>query len=163
MDYILSPVYFDDSLIGFFYGAATKNRCGIGICLKLSSDHIYQAYFAGGEGSNIKAEIQGLWGLLHLASMLSLSNLMVVGDSKSTIDWIKGETKLNCLYLSHWKERIKNMQDKFESISFMHVHRNFNIVVDQLSKQALNCTHGWFFIEELVKGAIAHVDRLPMF
>jgi ribonuclease HI len=163
LDYILSPVYFDDSPIGFFDGAATENRCGIGICLKLSSDHIYQAYFAGGEGSNMKAEIQGLWGLLHLASLLSLSNLMVVGDSKSTIDWIKGETKLNCLYLSPWQERIRNMQDKFESISFMHVHRNFNIVVDQLSKQALNCTPGWFFIEELVEGAVAHVDRLPMF
>jgi hypothetical protein len=93
----------------------------------------------------MKAEIQGLWGLLHLASLLSLSNLMVVGDSKSTIDWIKGETKLNFLYLSPWQERIRNMQDKFESISFLHVHRNLNIVVDQLSKQALNCTPGWFF------------------
>jgi hypothetical protein len=47
----------------------TGNRCGIGICLKFSSDHIYKAYFAGGEGSNMKAELQGLWGLLHLASL----------------------------------------------------------------------------------------------
>jgi len=55
----------------------------------------------------MKVELLGLWGLLHLASLLSLSSLMVDGDSKSTIDWIKGEIKMNCLYLSHWQERIK--------------------------------------------------------
>ena len=45
----------------------------------------------------------------------------------------------------------------------MHVHRNFNYVTDQLSKKGLNFPPGWFFIEELVEGAVAHADRIPMY
>jgi hypothetical protein len=62
LDFILNPIYFDDNPIGFFDGAAVGNTCGIGIYLKISSDHIVKAHFVGGTGNNMKAELMGLLG-----------------------------------------------------------------------------------------------------
>ena len=143
LDFIDNPIYFDDSPIGFFDGVVDGGICGIGLFLKLSNDHFYKAHFAGGEGSNMKAEILGLWGLLHFAASLSINRMMVVGDSKVAIDWIKGKANLNLLYLSAWKDKIWRLKDSFKGLKFMHVHRIFNSVADQLSKKALKCTIGW--------------------
>jgi len=38
---------------------------------------------------------------------LSISKLMVVGDSKVTIDWINDRSNLNLIYLHNWKEQIR--------------------------------------------------------
>jgi len=111
LDSILSPVYFDDSSIGFFDGASSGNRCRIGLFIKLRNAHNFKSFFAGGEGNNMKVELLGLWGLLHLATLLSLSRLMIVGDSKATIEWIKGVSRLNCIYLRPWQQKIKTLQD----------------------------------------------------
>jgi len=48
LDYIISPIYFDDSPIGFFDGASLGNICGIGLYLKFSSIHTFKEYFVGG-------------------------------------------------------------------------------------------------------------------
>jgi hypothetical protein len=87
-NYILNPVFFDENPIRLFDGATVDNNCGINIFLKINSDHFYRAHFAGGKGNNMKDEILGLWGLLHFAYRLSISKMMVVGDSKVAIDWI---------------------------------------------------------------------------
>jgi len=86
IDYILNPVFFDENPIGFFDGAVVDDLCGIGIFLKINSEHFYIAQFAGDKGNNMKEEILGLWGLLHFASRLFISKMMVVGDSKVDID-----------------------------------------------------------------------------
>jgi hypothetical protein len=41
MDYILSPVDFDNSTIGFFDGVVARGICGVGLFLKLNIDHLY--------------------------------------------------------------------------------------------------------------------------
>jgi len=48
LGYILNPVYFDDSPIGFFDGAADGGFCGIGLLLKISKDRYFKPHFAGG-------------------------------------------------------------------------------------------------------------------
>jgi hypothetical protein len=100
MEYILNPIFFYDTPIGFFDGAADDSVCGIGIYLKITSDHIVKAYFAGGNGNNMKVELLGLWGLLLLSSSFSIKKMMVVGDSKVTIDWINSKSSLNLIYLN---------------------------------------------------------------
>jgi hypothetical protein len=85
MEYILNLVYFDDTLIGLFDGATVGGLCGIGIFLKIGSDHFFRVHFAGGEGNNMKTNIMGLWGLLHFASSLSINKMVVVGDLKVAI------------------------------------------------------------------------------
>jgi hypothetical protein len=61
MEFILNPIYFDDTPIVFFYGAAYDNICGIGINLKITTDHTVKAHFAGGNGNNMKVELLGIW------------------------------------------------------------------------------------------------------
>jgi hypothetical protein len=92
LDFILNPIYFDDNPIGFFDGAAVGNNCGIGLYLKISSEHTVKAHFAGGTGNNMKAELLGLWGILLLSSFFTIKKLMVAGDSKVTIDWINSKS-----------------------------------------------------------------------
>jgi hypothetical protein len=48
-DYILNLVFFDENPIGFFDGVVVDDNCGVGIFIKLNSDHIYRAHFAGGK------------------------------------------------------------------------------------------------------------------
>jgi len=86
LDLLLNPTYFDDNPIGFFDGATAENKCGTWIYLKISFRHTVKAHFAGGTWNNIKAELMGLWGVLLLTTQLSIKSLMVVGDSKVTID-----------------------------------------------------------------------------
>jgi len=54
IDYILNPFFFDDNPIGFFDGAVVDDHCGIGIFLKINSEHFYRAHFASGKGNNMK-------------------------------------------------------------------------------------------------------------
>ena len=56
MDYILSPVYFENKPIGFFDGDAAGGKCGVGIFLKFSSKHVVKATLVVGEGTNIKID-----------------------------------------------------------------------------------------------------------
>jgi hypothetical protein len=60
VEYILNPVYFEEKPIGFFYGEVVNDNCGCGIYIKLSAQHVDKAYFAGGQGNNMKAKIIGL-------------------------------------------------------------------------------------------------------
>jgi ribonuclease HI len=163
VDFILNPIYFDEKPIGFFDGVAVNDNCGAGIFIKLSFDHSYKAHFAGGKGNNMKAEILGLWGLLFLAQRLSIRNLMAVGDSKVTIDWINDCSNLNLIYLHNWKEQIRCLKEGFEDIHFMHIHREFNTVADQLSKKALDNPLGWFYYEEIFKENVVNTDRFLIF
>jgi hypothetical protein len=103
LDLILNPIYFDDNPIRVFDGSTADNICGIGIYLKLSTKHTVKTHFVRGIGNNMKAEIMGLWGIIFLSSYLSIKKLMVVGDSKVTIDWINDKSNLNIIYLGKTK------------------------------------------------------------
>jgi len=163
VDYILDPIYFDEKPIGFFDGVVVNDICGVGIFVKLSFVHSYKVDFAGGKGNNMKAEILGLWGLLFLAQRLSISNLMVVGDSKVTINWINDFSNLNLIYLHSWKEQIRSLKAGFEDIHFMHIHREFNTMADQLSKKSLDSPLGWFYYEEIFNENGVNTDRFFYF
>jgi len=146
VDIILDPIFFDENPIGFFYCPVVIDNCGVGIFIKLSSDDSYKTHFAGGKGKNMKDEIFGLWGLLFFAQRLSISKLMVVGDSKVTIDWINDRSNLNLIYLHNWKEQIRVLKATFEETHFMHIHREFNTIPYILSKKSLDNPLGWIFL-----------------
>jgi ribonuclease HI len=134
LDYILSPVYFENKPIGFFDGVAAGGKCGVGIFLKFSSEHVIKATIVVGEGTNTKAEILGLWGLLSLAKFLHLNELMIAGDSKVIIDWFEGKCTIHSQVLSPWQQKIQAYKSHFTWLHNMHIHRQFNIIADSLSK-----------------------------
>ena len=86
IDFILNPNYFDNNPIGFFYGTAERGICGVGIVLNFNTQHFFKAHFDVGVGTNTKAELLGLWGLLSIANGCHIQDLMVVGDSRVVID-----------------------------------------------------------------------------
>jgi len=52
--------------------------------------HYYKIKYEPGIGSNMKAELSALWALLSMVDTLNLRKLQILGDSKTTIDWVKG-------------------------------------------------------------------------
>ena len=87
---------------------------------------------------------------------------MVAGDSKIIIDWISDKVKLEIIYLSHWKDMISNLKRGFETLNFMHIHRQFNKIANSLSKKALKDEPGWLYFEEFFNGSIVREDKLQI-
>jgi ribonuclease HI len=127
------------SIIGWFDGAAQQNgeQSGAGGVIKISDHSTYKWTLNCGHGTNTRAELMGVWALLTLASRLSFSDILVHGDSKIVIDWLKGKGTLQVVTLDCWKERIVDLIKLFRTISFAHVYREDNQEADSLSKQAL--------------------------
>ena len=65
---LINPVFFGNSPIGFFDGAANENHSGVGVMIKVTSNHHYKAFMAGRRGSNNRVELIALWSLLFLLS-----------------------------------------------------------------------------------------------
>jgi ribonuclease HI len=137
--------------------------CGVGIVLKMSSDHLFKIHLVVGTCSNIKAELLGLWGLLHFALRLHIHELMVVGDSKVILDWFDGKSHLNVLSLQTWKRKIKDLKLSFRWIQCFHVHRKFNSLADTLSKIALEKQIGWLFYDEVLEDSVINTGSFFIF
>jgi hypothetical protein len=108
----------------------------------------------------MKSEMMGLWGILLLSTHYSIKKLIVASVSTVTIDWINEKSNLDLIYLSYWKEKVSTLKKGFGTINFMHIHRQFNKVADNLSKKALNDTLGWLFFEELGNGSTVRSGEL---
>ena len=55
---------------GFFDGASTSSAAGIGYSLFINETHHLDFALGVGYGSNTKAELLGLWALLHSSQMM---------------------------------------------------------------------------------------------
>ena len=58
--------------------------------LILNNDHLFNLRMGGGIGSNTRAKLLGLWGLLHFHSLLGIYDITIYGESNVIIEWIKG-------------------------------------------------------------------------
>jgi ribonuclease HI len=90
-----------------------------------------------GHGTNTRVELMGVRASLTLASRLSIIDLLVLGDSKIVIDWLKRKGALQVVTLDCWKDKISDLIKLFGTISFAHVFREENQEAVSLSKQAL--------------------------
>jgi len=103
---MINPMYFGNSPLGFFDGAANEKQSAIGVLIKISSTHHFKAFMAVGSGSNNRDGLIALRGLVFLCQKLEITEVYVVGDSKIIIDWFNGDSSLNVLHLQHWKEKV---------------------------------------------------------
>jgi hypothetical protein len=48
----------------------------------------------------------GAWATLHLANLLALPKIQILGDSKVIIEWLNERSDLRVSSLEGWKKRI---------------------------------------------------------
>jgi len=148
---MINPLFFGNSPIGFFDGAETNEKGGIGVEIKMSSGHNFKAHLSTGPGTNIRVELIVLWGVLFLSKSLGLQSLFIAEDSKVVIDWFNDKSALNVLMLQPWKNKVKELGASFTQIQAFHIQRIFNKHADTLSKEGLHNNFGVFFVEEFVQ------------
>jgi ribonuclease HI len=127
-----------------FDGAASSNGlcCGAGGFFKSHPRKITKWFLCCGEGTNTKAELLGLWATLTLASLWSINQLFVLGDSRIVIDWASQKSSLHSVSIESWLEKTRALSSSFTDINFLHISREHNRVADELSKRALGETVG---------------------
>jgi ribonuclease HI len=131
-------------VIAWFDGAAQHNDklYGAGGMLHISTRSSFRWTLNCGQGTNTKAELTGAWATLTLARRLNLLDLVVLGDSRIVIDWLNGKANLQVATLLSWKDRIREALRHFRTLSFPHIFREDNYVIDTLSKEALSMPFG---------------------
>ena len=103
--------------------------------IKITEHSTYKWTLNCGHGTNTMAEFLGVWASLTLASRLSITDFIVLGDSKIVIDWLNKKGTLQVV--DFWKDRISELIKIFRTISFANILREENQEVDSLSKQVL--------------------------
>ena len=90
-----------------------------------------------GGGTNTKAELLSLWGLLYFSKNKDLLDIKILGDSKVIIEWEKYVYSLRSMELQHWARRTKYIISTFQRTTFRHIYIELNFEADGLSKLAL--------------------------
>ena len=132
---------------GFFDGASTSSAAGIGYCVHINENHHLEFALGVGYGSNTKAELLGLWAVLHSSQMMGIPLARIYGDSQVIIHWANGISALSPPELSHWCRETQNLLKSIKYLSIIHIYREHNGVADRLSKLALSYSpgSGYFF------------------
>lgn len=123
--------------LGYFDGTSHHSICGCGAWLLVSPDCHYKIFWNGGVGTNTKAEVLALWGLLWFANHLYMDKIWIIGDSKVLIDHMNHKDVINLGSMVHSLEKINLLKSTFSEISFHHVYREKNDIADRLSKKML--------------------------
>jgi ribonuclease HI len=142
-----------DRAVAWFDGASQQGGelCGAGGKLILNAHSSISWMINCRPGSNTKAELIGAWTSLILAHRHT-DNLLLLGDSKLIIDWLKGVADFQVAALNSWKERTKDATLLFRNLTFQHIFREANKEADTLSKKALHLTPNQIFYTFWVDG-----------
>ena len=112
---------------GFFDGASTKNKGGVGVQLMLSNDHHFCFKLGVGLSTNTRSELLALWTLLHYAKIMGLPHLHIHGDSAVIINWFNHRSTLSLLTLDGWCHFIRELEPHFIQLSSIHIERESTI------------------------------------
>ncbi len=94
--------------------------------------------FVGSKTTNNEAEYNGLIMGLEKALDLGIKELAVEGDSLLVIKQMNGEFKVKSENLYTLYNNAKELEKKFNSITFNHIYRSSNKRADELSNLCLN-------------------------
>ena len=147
---------------GFFDGAANSSTAGIGYCIFLNENHRLEFALGVGQGSNTKAELLGLWAVLHSSQMMGIPLARIFGDSQVIINWAKGISALSPPELFHWCRESQKLLKSFKDLSIIHIYREFNGIADRLSKQALMHSPGFGYFFEFLDDHLIHSDSYQL-
>jgi ribonuclease HI len=131
--------------------------------LHLSHSKFYNLKLGVGAGSNTRAKLLALWGLLNFAKSIHVEHLQVVGDSKLIVDWINHICNLQVLNLESWQKRIRQLQEAFQELTITQVYREFNTRADLLSKEAVTLDPGTFIVKYFEDDTLVSKDKNFLF
>jgi len=100
----------------------------------------------------MKAELLGAWASFSLARRLHIEELILLGNSKVILDWLKGQADFKVAALQSWKERTTELSHCFRFLSVTHIYGEDNCEADTLSKIALHLPPGHFCFTKWVDG-----------
>jgi ribonuclease HI len=109
-------------------------RCRADAVLFLSHSHFFTLKFGVEQGSNNRVELFAFWISLKFALEKDIRSLQVLGDSKLVVDWFNGKCQINNLVLSPLLDKIREVGSLFGILFVEHLYREFNTMVDGLSK-----------------------------
>ena len=115
----------------------------------MNKTHSFEFSLGARTCTNTKAELIGLWALLHITQMMGIPTLNIFGDSLVIINWVKGTAALTPLDLSHWCKDIRKLCMCFLNLSFSHIYREHNQHADSQSKSALTLAPGTCIYSEI--------------
>lgn len=124
----------------YFDGCSKGNpgMSGAGAVIYKNGDEIWcNSYFVSKSATNNVAEYFGLIRGLKRAIKMKISCLYVKGDSQLIIKQMKGEYQVNSENMIELYNIAKELESKFENISYEHVYRKYNKRADQLSNEGL--------------------------
>ena len=93
-----------------------------------------------GEGSNTRAELLALWGLLKFYFMKDTLSFQVIGDSRVISDREDEIYSLQVSILDHWCHKTRRMLECFNMFSIKHIFKEHNSLADNLSKIVVGLT-----------------------
>ena len=99
-------------------------------------------------GTNNRAKLLALWGLLTFVKHHGIHLHRIMGYSKVIVDWVLNHQSLQSIALHHWNKRVWLLLDEIQTLSFLHVYREFNNQEDLLSKQAVGLDLGLIYWKE---------------
>lgn len=139
----------------YFDGAAANGFCARGIFIIPCVDQSIKIFWNGGKGSNNKAEVMALAGLLYFCDFLGISGLHIFGVSKLIIDHVKSVHHIQNINLLGWLHRISYIWHAHQDYSIQHIQRAYNLDADSLSKSGLSSTEQSWQVQISV-GEIQH-------
>ena len=82
-------------------GLQKRGVCGVEIVLLIKQDNSIFLWMGVGLGTNNRAELLALWGLLHFSMHRGIVLQYVMGDSKVIIDWALHRQSFQSLSVHH--------------------------------------------------------------
>jgi hypothetical protein len=92
----------------------------------------------------MKAKLLALWALLFVVDNLSLRKVQIMGDTKTTVDWVNGHFHLHVSRLKPSMVQIFYFLLAMDWFSISHIYRELNSLADELSKESLSLDEGIF-------------------
>ena len=89
--------------------------------IKLQMNHKFLLRMVVGKGTNTKAKLLSLWGLLWFAQKKNILVLQVLGDSKVIVDFANDAHQVHSLELFHRLRRVKGLLDSFPETTLQHI------------------------------------------
>lgn len=121
---------------GACWGNPGEAAAGVAI-LDSKDKKIYSAAVYLGEATNNIAEYSAILEGLRAALRINISSIYVYSDSELIIKQLNGEYKIKSEPLKILNEKITILSEKFDSITFNHIKREYTDIAHNLAEQML--------------------------